>query len=182
MSNPLVDRLDRMPEYWDGLAKRLGFDPRECQAYLIHSAGVSFRQDALAMAKKLCTYDHSPPMRLEPEVDNEYDRRVETPTGEKGGAVKVVIGTRSDDLTGEYTMEHAGYLPKNYCPNCGTSFSGKQALRTMCNNCDYEPLMDIKELVITRLLNGETIPCGVDTITESSKGSTKGLDIWLKLG
>jgi len=179
----LIDYLDRTSEYWDGLTKRLGFDPREGQCLLVHAAGVSFRQESLEDAKKLCTFDHSPPMVLEPEINNPYDQRIERDDGTAvGGAVKINIGVESDGLTGEFTMEHVGYLPKNYCPDCATSLSGKQALRTMCNKCDGENLMDIKEMIITRLLAGETFQCGVDTITEAAGGiGNKGLDIWLKL-
>jgi len=183
-NNPLIGNLKRTVVYWNALAKRLGFDPREGLAYLVHCAGVSFRQDLLTEAKKHCTFDQSPPIKLEPEIDNPYDRRINRDDGTQiGGAVKVLLGIERDVLTSEYTsIQHVGFLPKMYCPNCACSLSGKQAIRLMCPKCDEENLMDIKEAVITRLLREESVSCGVDTITESESGNNRGLDIWVRLG
>lgn len=175
-----IARLDRQPEYYDGLEKRMGFEVRDGRAFLVHCAGVSFRQEVLQKAKGFCTYEATPPVRLKPDPQNDYDPN----------AVEVHIGTAVDELTGEWSYEMAGFLPKKRCPVCMRSLSGKMASKEVCPDCDAEIGMgsDLEDLstvnawVVNALEQGMTVVVGVDNITvpQHTTGNM-GLDVWIRI-
>ena len=179
-----IDRLDRSVEYFDGLQKRLGWDVRDGKSLLVHLAGVSFRQEGLLKAQKLCTFDWTPPVRLEPEKTEDQKGYTDN------DAVRVYIGTEVSDLTDETTEEHIGYLPKKRCPVCSKTYSGKRATDTFaCKECDTEleegewaELALINKYVRQLLEAGTTLQVGLDNVTAPQSGTGNlGCDIWIQL-
>ena len=179
-----IDRLDRSVEYFDGLQKRLGWDVRDGKSMLVHLAGVSFRQEALAKAQQLCTFEWTPSVRLEPEKAEDQKGYTDA------DAVRVYIGTEVNDLTGEATEEHIGYLPKKRCPVCAKTYSGKRATDTFaCKECDTEleegewaELALINGFVRRLLEAGTELQVGLDNVTSSqTSAGNLGCDIWVRL-
>lgn len=175
-----VARLARQPAYFDGLDKRLGFETRDGKAFLVHVSGVSFRQDSLKKAMRFCTFDRTPPVQLVPEPTNPYDEF----------AVQVLIGTTVDELTGEWTFEQAGFLPKKRCPVCTASLPGKMATKQVCPECDAEigvgsDLADfsvVNAWVLKAMEQGLIVAAGVDNVTTPPEGiGNFGLDLWLRV-
>lgn len=188
--------IDRTPEYWEALQKRLGFDvlvePAPGQAkvippnvFLVHCSGVSFRREVLEKAKLLCSYEHTPAVsirREKPEEQVGYD---------DPDAIRVDIGTSRDDVTGDWNLEHAGYLPKRRCPACATSMPGKRAEKLMCINddceLDFEGLTEqisrINTWVGAAIDRGDSVLVGLDNVTENQtkRGTNLGLDIWVRV-
>lgn len=180
LNQQALERLDRDPAYFDGLEARLGFPVRDGRAFLVHAAGVSFRKDTLAAAKPHCSFEHSPPAQLEPEPTNEYDPN----------AVKINIGVQADEITGEWKLAHAGYLPKKRCPACCRSLSGKMAESQICPDCetdiglgsDLEDFAAVNAWVTQALEQGMDVKIGIDNITEPqhTRGN-QGLDVWVRI-
>jgi hypothetical protein len=173
-------RLGRVPAYYDGLDKRLGFETRDGRAFLVHVSGVSFRQDSLKKAQRFCSFDRSPPVKLVPEPTNPYD----------ANAIQVLIGVAVDDLTGQWTFEQAGFLPKKRCPTCTASLPGKMATSQVCPECeaeigvgsDLESFSVINAWVVQAMEQGMIVSAGVDNVTtpQTEKGNC-GLDVWLRI-
>jgi hypothetical protein len=172
-----ISRLNRAPEYWEALEKRLGFVVTDGQAMLIHCAGVSFenRQELLRRVGQLCNFDFSPPVHLEREPDNPYDV----------SAVKVLAGISKDDLTGEWTYTQVGFLPKKRCPECCRSLSGKQAKAMICPDCEASiGVMAFNKQICDVMTddNSQELQVGIDTVTEPQHTQgNRGLDIWVRI-
>jgi hypothetical protein len=188
-----ITRLQRSPEYWEALERRLGFAVTRVyeglrvglpNAYLVHAAGVSFegRQELLESARAFCGFDSVPPAELRPDPNNAYDKE----------AVIVSVGVHLDDMTGEFQMAQVGFLPKGRCPNCATSLSGKRADMQICPECDLniglsstpevQALSKFNKYVGDAIRAGKTVRVGVDNVTEpqTTKGN-RGLDLWIRI-
>lgn len=170
--------LQRKSEYYDGVEQRLGFSVRDGNAALIHVAGVSFndRQALLKRIDSLCKFDRAPQMKLELEPDNQWDKY----------AIKVLVVTGFDDVTGSALYSHVGYIPKGRCPYCARTLSGPKAAAQICPDCSAEiglsSIVNNKKTInkfITE--NFEKVTAGVDTVTKSGAANF-GLDIWVRLG
>lgn len=177
-----VSRLERSPEYYDGLQKRLGWDVRDGRSMLIHLAGVSFegRQELLEQVRQLCSFEFTPPVRLQPEPTNQYD----------ANAVQVLVGVSLDDLTGEATFKQVGYLPKKRCPVCARSLSGKMASSQLCPDCDteiglgseWEEVAEVNRFLKELLEAGAALQVGLDNVTTPQSGTgNMGCDIWVRI-
>jgi hypothetical protein len=177
-----IDKLGRTEAYFEGLEQRLGFSVRDGRAFLVHCAGVSFegRQELLQTAKSLCSFEHTPPVTLVPEPDNQWD----------ANAVGVWIGVTQNSLTGDTEMKQIGFLPKKRCPNCAISLSGKRAASQLCPDCDteigvgaeWEAFAEVNKFVKDYLDAGIVLPVGLDNVTESQSGKGNlGCDIWIRI-
>ncbi len=179
-----ITRLNRSDEYWKGLDARLGFKASDGKAYLTHVAGVSFenRQEILKRLRDFCSFEHCPPVRLQPEPDNKYDQ----------WAVKVIskFGVR-DELTGDYPLEvHIGYLPKRRCPVCARSITGRKATDNVCPDCKtnialgtpYAAISYFNKYVSTALTSGKVVHCALDNVTEPQHTyGNFGADLWIRI-
>ena len=173
---------DKSPEYWDGVEKRVGFTVREGQADLVNVVGVTFegRQATLARVKHYCRFDSSPPVRLQADPNNAHDEF----------AVRVLVGYRADELTGEFEYKDVGYLPIRRCPACATSFGKKDSEAQICGTCDARIGLGSSHASksrynkwITAHLLERTIKVGLDNITQAQNvsDSTMGCAIWVKI-
>ena len=173
---------NRSEEYWDGLEKRVGFAVRDGQADLVNVVGVTFegRQSTLGRVRDYCRFGSTPPVQLIPDPENPHD----------SNAVRVLIGYRADELTGEFEFKDVGYLPIRRCPICASSFGKKDAQAQICSSCDAHIGLgshhSIKSFynkwIITQLLAGQIVNVGLDNITQAQNvnSSTMGCALWIK--
>ena len=170
-----VTILGRKPEYYDGVEQRVGFPVRDGNAFLVHTAGVSYRQESLERIETLCKFDRSPQMRLELDPENQWD----------SNAVKVMVAIGFDDVTGSAVFNHVGFLPKGRCPFCARSLSGQKSSAQICPDCNADIGLTSSVAQITRFNrfiadNFDKISVGVDTVTRSGAGNL-GLDLWVRI-
>lgn len=116
---------EKVKEDW--LAERVGFIPDFC----FRASGVKAnnRQGILSKASKLKDgVTTKIPVRLEKE-DNKYDEY----------AIAIYLPTVVDAMGDYDAWEHAGYVPRGLCPNCGKTLTGPVlAKRDTCPSCKHE--------------------------------------------
>lgn len=174
---------NRSEEYWDGLEKRVGFAVRDGQADLVNVVGVTFegRQATLAKVKDYCRFDSSPPVQLIPDPENPHDRN----------AVRVLVGYRADELTGDFEFKDVGYLPIRRCPNCASSFGKKDAETQICGHCDtriglgsqYANKSYYNRWITSYLTGNYVVKVGLDNITQAQivDSPTMGCALWITI-